>query len=172
MRRLDETVDCVRAVAAQHPPPDEVLIVVDHNEELERELATLLAETEKRVNQYYDQQMGNVLAREVALTEKLDATIKKLGEARSTEQMARYRAEGEALQTQLAHVKGNRERDQIDLLGRLLLALDFEVRERAHRLAVAARVQGAERLAHFAVLVRAMHRDQGIGRVIAQRRRE
>jgi hypothetical protein len=82
-----------------------------HGTELEKELATLLAETEKRVNQYYDQQMGNVLAREVALTEKLDATIKKLGEARSTEQMARYRAEGEAIQTQLAHMKSNRERD-------------------------------------------------------------
>lgn len=78
---------------------------------LERELATLLIETEKRINQYYDQQMGNVLAREVALSEKLDSTIKKLGEARSTEQMMRYRAEGESLQQQLAQVKANRERD-------------------------------------------------------------
>ena len=60
-------------------------------------------------------------------------------------------------------------RDQIDLVGRLLLAFDFEERERAHRLLVAARMQRAERLAHLAVLERAMHRDQGIGRVIAER---
>ena len=55
---------------------------------------------------------------------------------------------------------------------RLLLALDFEERERAHRLRVAARMQRAERLAHLAVLERAVHGDQRIGRMIAERRRE
>jgi hypothetical protein len=82
-----------------------------HGAKLDKELAGLLAETEKRVNQYYDQQMGNVLAREVQLTEKLDATIKKLSEAKTPEQVARYRQDGESLQTQLAHVRASRERD-------------------------------------------------------------
>lgn len=107
----------------QMPDPNAVAALVDrsagivdaesetHGAKLEKELAELLAETEKRVNQYYDQQMGNVLTREVQLTEKLDATIKKLAEAKTPEQVARYRQDGESLQTQLAHVRAGREHD-------------------------------------------------------------
>src|SRR4051794_36153666 len=47
--------------------------------------------------------------------------------------------------------------DQINLLCRLLLAFDLQERKRAHRLAIAARVQGAERLAHLTILEGAVH---------------
>ncbi|HEY9721742.1 MAG TPA: hypothetical protein V6D47_06990, partial [Oscillatoriaceae cyanobacterium] len=79
--------------------------------ELERELAELLADVERRTNQYYEQQMGNVLNREIQLTEKLDALIKRLSEARQPEQIARYRQEGESLQLQLGNLKHRREGD-------------------------------------------------------------
>ena len=65
-----------------------------------------------------------------------------------------------------------RELRQIDRLARLLLALDLEERECAHRLALAARAQRAERLADLAVLDRAVDRDQHVERMIAERRRE
>lgn len=42
MRRLDVTVRCVRAVLAQVPAPDEVVVVVDHNDELRAALAERL----------------------------------------------------------------------------------------------------------------------------------
>ena len=57
-------------------------------------------------------------------------------------------------------------------LARLLLAFDLEERERAHRLALAARTQRAEGLADLAVLDRAVHRDQHVERMVAERRRE
>lgn len=100
-----------------------------HGVQLEKELAGLLAETEKRINAYYDQQMGNVLAREVALTEKLDNTIKKLGEAKTPDAMTRYRQDGQSLEAQLSHLKANRERDLQAVESACLAKLDQE-RER------------------------------------------
>ena len=58
------------------------------------------------------------------------------------------------------------------LFPRLLLALDFEERERPHRLARPARAQGAEGFADRAVLEGAAHRDQRVARMIAERGRE
>jgi GT2 family glycosyltransferase len=37
-RRLEQTVDCVRSVLSQHPPPGQMLVVIDHNESLQAEL--------------------------------------------------------------------------------------------------------------------------------------
>lgn len=79
--------------------------------EIERELAELLTEAEKRTNQYFEQQMNNVLQREIMLTEKLDSVIRKLSEAKSPEQVARYRADGQSLEEQLAQLRARREHD-------------------------------------------------------------
>lgn len=83
----------------------------DRGAQIERELQELLTEAEKRTNQYFEQQMGNVLAREVQLTEKLDGTIKRLTEAKTPEQIARYRQDGENLAQQLEVLKSRREQD-------------------------------------------------------------
>jgi len=40
MRRLDETIACLRAVIGQEQPPGEVIVVVDHEPDLQRELTT------------------------------------------------------------------------------------------------------------------------------------
>jgi GT2 family glycosyltransferase len=44
-RRLEQTVECVDAVLRQRPAPGEVIVVVDHNESLERDLRSRLPET-------------------------------------------------------------------------------------------------------------------------------
>ncbi len=77
--------------------------------EIERELATQLSEAETRTNQYYEQQMGHVLQREQQLVEKLDATIKRLAEARTPDAIARYRQDGATLQGQLTYARETRE---------------------------------------------------------------
>jgi hypothetical protein len=77
--------------------------------EIEKDLAGLLAEAEKRTNQYFEQQLGNVLQREVQLTEKLDATIRRMAEARTPEAVARYRQDGENLSNQLGYARAHRE---------------------------------------------------------------
>jgi GT2 family glycosyltransferase len=41
-RRLDQTVDCVRSVLGQDPPPGQMMVVVDHNETLEAGLRARL----------------------------------------------------------------------------------------------------------------------------------
>lgn len=79
--------------------------------EIERELEELLLEAEKRTNAYFDQQMNNVLQREIQLTEKLDTAIRKLGEAKTPEQIQRYRQDGQSLEAQLAELKARREQD-------------------------------------------------------------
>jgi GT2 family glycosyltransferase len=40
--RLDQTIDCVRSVLRQDPPPGQVIVVVDHNETLQGELRSRL----------------------------------------------------------------------------------------------------------------------------------
>jgi hypothetical protein len=100
-----------------------------YGREIERELALMLAETEKRTNQYFDQQLGNVLQREVTLTEKLDGTIKRLTEARTPENVARLRQDGESLARQLEHMKANREREMASVEAACLTKLTTE-RER------------------------------------------
>lgn len=97
--------------------------------EIERELAGLLSEAEKRTNQYFDQQLGNVLQREVTLSEKLDATIRRLTEARTPEAIARLRQEGESLSRQLEHLKANREAEMAAVEAACAGKLDTE-RER------------------------------------------
>ncbi|MDB5101657.1 MAG: hypothetical protein JWM80_6078 [Cyanobacteria bacterium RYN_339] len=77
--------------------------------EIERELAEMLSEAEKRTNQYFEQQLGNVLQREVQLAEKLDGTIRRMAEARTPEAVARYRQDGESLARQLEYARANRE---------------------------------------------------------------
>lgn len=77
--------------------------------EIERELQGLLGEVETRTNQYYEQQMGHVLQREQQLVEKMELTIKRLAEARTPDQIARYRQDGANLQTQLEHARASRE---------------------------------------------------------------
>lgn len=44
MRRLDQTLACLRAVIDQQPPPREVIVVVDHAPDLQSELATRSAD--------------------------------------------------------------------------------------------------------------------------------
>ncbi len=41
-RRLDQTVDCVRSILSQDPPPGQIVVVVDHNESLQEELRARL----------------------------------------------------------------------------------------------------------------------------------
>lgn len=41
-QRREQTVDCVRSVLSQDPPPAQMLVVVDHNESLQAELSALL----------------------------------------------------------------------------------------------------------------------------------
>lgn len=77
--------------------------------EIERELQALLGEAETRTNQYYEQQMGHVLQREQVLVAKMDATIKRLAEAKTPDQIARYRQEGAVLQGQIEHARHARE---------------------------------------------------------------
>jgi hypothetical protein len=77
--------------------------------EIERELAELLSDAERRTNQYFEQQLGNVLQREVTLQEKLDGVIRRMAEARTQEAVMRYRAEGESLSRQLDYARANRE---------------------------------------------------------------
>jgi glycosyltransferase involved in cell wall biosynthesis len=43
-QRLDQTVDCVRSVLSQEPQPLQVIVVVDHNEDLQAELRARLPE--------------------------------------------------------------------------------------------------------------------------------
>src|SRR5207253_2718253 len=62
-----------------------------------------------------------------------------------------------------------RHRREVDLVGRLVFALDVEEGEGAQRLRPVLRPQGAERLADFAAVVRAVHGDQGIERMVAER---
>src|SRR5690242_12738714 len=62
-----------------------------------------------------------------------------------------------------------RQRPEIDRLVRLILAFDLEEREGAQRLGALARPQRAKRLADLAVLARAVDRDQGAGRMGAER---
>lgn len=40
--RLQQTVDCVRSVLSQDPPPGQVVVVVDHNDSLQADLRTRL----------------------------------------------------------------------------------------------------------------------------------
>src|SRR5262249_58403968 len=65
-----------------------------------------------------------------------------------------------------------RQRRQIDLLGRLLIPLHLEERERPQRLRTVARAQAAEDLADLAILVGAVDRDQRVERMGAERGRE
>ena len=37
-QRLEQTVDCVKSVLNQDPPPGQMIVVVDHNESLQAEL--------------------------------------------------------------------------------------------------------------------------------------
>jgi GT2 family glycosyltransferase len=41
-RRLEQTVDCVRSILSQDPPPGQVVVAVDHNESLQEELRARL----------------------------------------------------------------------------------------------------------------------------------
>jgi glycosyltransferase involved in cell wall biosynthesis len=41
-QRLEQTVDCVTSVLNQDPPPDQMIVVVDHNESLQAELRARL----------------------------------------------------------------------------------------------------------------------------------
>jgi glucosyl-dolichyl phosphate glucuronosyltransferase len=41
-QRLEQTVDCVKSVQAQDPPPGQMIVVVDHNESLQAELRARL----------------------------------------------------------------------------------------------------------------------------------
>lgn len=43
-QRLDQTVDCVRSILSQDPPPGQIIVVVDHNETLQAELRARLPE--------------------------------------------------------------------------------------------------------------------------------
>ena len=47
--RLEQTVECVNSVLVQHPPPGEVIVVVDHNEWLRAELCSRLPKQVKVV---------------------------------------------------------------------------------------------------------------------------
>ena len=76
---------------------------------------------------------------------------------------------GEAVTHLLLRV---RQRGEIDVLGRLVLALHFEEGERAQRLRAVLRAQRAEALADRAVLEAAVHRNQRVVRMIAERRGE
>jgi glycosyltransferase involved in cell wall biosynthesis len=40
--RLEQTIDCVKSVLSQDPPPGQMIVVVDHNEELQAELRARL----------------------------------------------------------------------------------------------------------------------------------
>src|SRR6266550_1825914 len=62
-----------------------------------------------------------------------------------------------------------RHRREVDLVGRFVFALDVEEGERAQRLRPVFRPQGAERLSDFAAVMRTVHGDQGIERMIAER---
>src|ERR1700694_2259153 len=55
------------------------------------------------------------------------------------------------------------------LLGRLVLAIDLKECEGPQRLCSGTRAQGAEHLADLAILMRAMHGDQRIGRMLRER---
>lgn len=93
---------------------DRSLAIVDadtdaRGAEIERELQVQLGEAETRTNQYYEQQMGHVLQREQLLVEKLDATIRRLTEAKTPDAIARYRQDGATLQGQLEHARQTRE---------------------------------------------------------------
>src|ERR1700739_4786970 len=48
-RRLEQTVECVSAVLAQLPDPGEVIVVVDHNAQLQADLRSRLPEQVKIV---------------------------------------------------------------------------------------------------------------------------
>ncbi|MEB3222164.1 MAG: hypothetical protein VKS61_08820 [Candidatus Sericytochromatia bacterium] len=76
---------------------------------LEAELADLLRETETRTNQYYEQQMGQVLTREAQLEERLAASRTRLAEARTPDAIARWQQEAGSLQTQLGNARAGRE---------------------------------------------------------------
>ncbi len=41
-RRLEQTIDCVRSILSQDPPPGQIIVVVDHNESLQAELRARL----------------------------------------------------------------------------------------------------------------------------------
>ncbi len=41
-QRLEQTVECVKSVLRQDPPPGQMIVVVDHNESLQAELGALL----------------------------------------------------------------------------------------------------------------------------------
>lgn len=43
-QRLDQTVDCVKSVLRQDPPPGQMVVVVDHNEQLQAALRSRLPE--------------------------------------------------------------------------------------------------------------------------------
>ena len=57
--------------------------------------------------------------------------------------------------------------DEIDLVARLIVALDLEEGEGARGLGAFARPQRAEHLAHIAIVVSAMHGDQRVLRLRA-----
>src|ERR1700730_15564975 len=64
------------------------------------------------------------------------------------------------------------QRREIDLLPRLLVALDLEEREGTQRLGPLTRAKRAEGFADLAVLMAAAEPDQGVGRMGAERGRE
>src|SRR5262249_47293668 len=65
-----------------------------------------------------------------------------------------------------------RQREKIHVFARLFFALDLKEREGAHRLARAARVERAKRLADRTVLEGAAYGNERVAGVIAERGRE
>jgi hypothetical protein len=96
------------------------LLLVDADSDLrgqtiEGELGALLRESETRTNQYYEQQMGQVLQREALLEERLTAARTRLAEARTPDAIARWQQEAGSLQGQLLTARTNREAHLADI---------------------------------------------------------
>ncbi|MEB3328963.1 MAG: hypothetical protein VKQ33_06995 [Candidatus Sericytochromatia bacterium] len=111
----------------QHPSEQAVrallsrsLLLVDadadvRGQALEEELGGLLREAETRTNQYYEQQMGQLLQREAQLEERLAAARLRLAEARTPDAIARWQQEAGSLQGQLQAARANREGHLADI---------------------------------------------------------
>lgn len=106
--------------------------------ELEAELTCLFEGVETRTQQYYDQQLGGVIAKEAGLAEKREALIRKLAEAKTPEAIAKIRAEGEAVAAQLAALGTQRDAELATVLAACDARLEAE-RER-HELVMTAEV--------------------------------
>jgi hypothetical protein len=115
--------DCLLLRPEEHPPESTLLTCLERSVGeidqasdvrgalIEGELQNQFVEAENRTNQYYDQQMGQVLQREVTLCDKLDAAIKRLSEAKTPDAVARNRQECENVSKQLEQIKARREGD-------------------------------------------------------------